>query len=151
MSLDDKASPAQISAVRRLVGYKVSPRTMRMAAEFLENKTKRDVSKELGRIRDLYIERKLSKDNAFTGEIWKGFDYNDSESPSHEQTALIYSLLNKCTSCIEAVRASSWIGLNTTRDKVSAEIDRLKALDARNALDKEECFRSVIWEGFEAK
>ena len=75
MSWSDEPTPAQLAAVQRLMEGTVPNNKIVLALVHLENTaTRREVSDELGRLRSLYIDRKLAKENAFDSEIWEGFE-----------------------------------------------------------------------------
>ncbi len=77
MAWSDEPTMAQLGAVKRLIEGTIPSGTVVKALEHLENTaTRREVSDELGRLRCLYIDRKLDKENAFEGDIWEGFDYD---------------------------------------------------------------------------
>lgn len=149
MAWTDKPTDAQIRALLNMMRWVVSDREVAGIVTYLEkNATRRQVSEELGRLRDLKIERKLTRESCFSSEIWNGFDYEDTR-PTSEQTALVYAILRQHISTVQAALASSWLKENAEKKQVATEIDRLKDLEKRNALDDEECFNSEIWAEYE--
>lgn len=79
MAWSDEPTMAQLGAVKRLIEGTIPNETIVKALHHLENTaTRREVSDELGRLRCLYIDRKLDKENAFEGDIWGGFGYGSS-------------------------------------------------------------------------
>lgn len=75
MAWTDEPTPAQLAAVQRLIQGTVPNTKVTLALVHLENNaTRREVSDEMGRLRSLYIDRKLDKDNAFASDIWEGFE-----------------------------------------------------------------------------
>ena len=79
MAWSDEPTMAQLGAVKRLIEGTIPNETIVKALHHLENTaTRREVSDELGRLRCLYIDRKLDKENAFEGDIWEDFDYGSS-------------------------------------------------------------------------
>lgn len=75
MAWSDEPTMNQLGAVKRLIEFKVSNDTLTKALKHLENTaTRREVSNELGRLRSLYIDRKLDKSNVFDSEVWEGFE-----------------------------------------------------------------------------
>lgn len=81
MAWTDKPTKAQLFAIDKLMtGYMSTPMRV-LAVDYLERtKTRRDVSDEMGRLRDLYMDRKLSKYNVFKAKIWEGFDYEEDQA-----------------------------------------------------------------------
>ena len=76
MAWSDEPTMAQLGAVKRLIEFKVPKETLTNALQYLENTaTRREVSNELGRLRSLYIDRKLDKSNVFDGKVWEGFEH----------------------------------------------------------------------------
>lgn len=74
MAWSDKPTQAQLSGVYRLIEWTVPKDTLLAALEHLkETATRREVSDEMGRLRNLYIDHKLDKSNVFASSIWEGF------------------------------------------------------------------------------
>ena len=74
MAWSDEPTDAQLGALCRLLKWRVSNDLLSEALEYLRYcKTRREVSYELRRVRDLYIKRKLDKNNIFDSEIWDDF------------------------------------------------------------------------------
>ena len=79
MAWSDEPTQAQLAAVYHLIRWKLPTAEVTFAVDWLEqNATRREVSYELKRIRNLYINHKLTKDNIFESEIWEG--YKDDRS-----------------------------------------------------------------------
>lgn len=77
MAWTDEPSDAQIGALLHLIRWEVSNDETPGIVEYLRAKcTRKDVSTELGRLRDLTISRKLNRDSAFEGALWE--QYNKS-------------------------------------------------------------------------
>lgn len=74
MAWSDEPTPAQLSAIHRLIEWKVPKETTTSALEYLENTaTRREVSDEMKRLRSLYVDHRLDKNNVFSSGIWEGF------------------------------------------------------------------------------
>lgn len=75
MVWSDEPTPRQIGAIGRLVQWVVPTNQVLVnALDYLElTATRREVSEELKRLRELYIDKKLTKDNMFDSPIWEGF------------------------------------------------------------------------------
>jgi len=79
MAWSDKPTEPQLSAFFNLTRW-VLPRELGAAAtDWLKAASNRkDVSDELGRLRHLYINRRLKdKETVFSSDIWEGFDYKE--------------------------------------------------------------------------
>ena len=75
MAWVDEPSGKQINALLNLIRYEIHLDEMKGIEEYLKtNATRRDVSEELGRLRDLKMNRKLNRDNAFDSELWKNYN-----------------------------------------------------------------------------
>ena len=75
MAWSDEPTPAQLGAVARLIQWEVDRDTNARAIKFLEeHATRRELSTELTRLRNLYIDRKLTKEKIFESPIWEGFE-----------------------------------------------------------------------------
>ena len=74
MAWSDEPTQAQLSGIYRLIEWTVPKDTLLAAMEYLEETaTRREVSNEMGRLRSLYIDHKLDKDNVFRSKVWEGF------------------------------------------------------------------------------
>lgn len=75
MAWTDEPSDKQINALLNLIRWEIHRDEMKGIEEYLKaNATRRQVSEELGRLRDLKMKRKLNRDNAFGSEIWKNYN-----------------------------------------------------------------------------
>jgi hypothetical protein len=75
MAWTDKPTDNQIFAIRRLVQWVTSTETELKMTDWLKaTATRKQVSEELGRLRKLYIDRKLDKTSMFESPIWDGFE-----------------------------------------------------------------------------
>lgn len=75
MAWVDEPSGKQINALLNLIRWEIHLDEIKGIEEFLKtNATRRQVSEELGRLRDLKMNRKLNRDNAFESEIWKNYN-----------------------------------------------------------------------------
>ena len=76
MAWSDEPTDNQINALFNLVRWEISREEMpKMEAYLKEHATRRELSNELGRLRDLKIERKMNRDVAFAGDIWSGYEH----------------------------------------------------------------------------
>lgn len=74
MAWTDKASDAQIGSWCHMVRWCLPSNIIDNAANFArEHFTKKDMSAELGRVRELTINRSLGEHNCLDSEIWKEF------------------------------------------------------------------------------
>lgn len=74
MGWNDKATDAQLNAFLHMVRWDVAiDESLEMGKYLEENATRREMSNELGRIRKLSIDRKLTKDTIFDGELWANY------------------------------------------------------------------------------
>ena len=73
MAWSDKATDAQINALLNLMRWPLPQALAPKAWQYLATKTRGEVSKEMERVRNLYIAHKLDRHNLFDGEIWDGF------------------------------------------------------------------------------
>lgn len=75
MAWTDEPSDKQIGALLNLARWQINRDEVKDIVDYLKtNATKRDLSAELGRIRDLKIERKLNRDRLFEGKLWTNFN-----------------------------------------------------------------------------
>lgn len=75
MAWTDEPSDKQINALLNLIRWEIHLDEIKGIEEYLKtNATRRQVSEELGRLRDLKMNRKLNRDNAFESEIWKNYN-----------------------------------------------------------------------------
>ena len=72
-----------------------------------------------------------------------------SDKPTEAQLGLVYSWIRWKMPNEIASKAVSWLEDNADRKAVSNEIKRLKDLNDRHILDREKCFESEVWEGFD--
>lgn len=80
MAWSDEPTNAQLSALYNMIKWKASGDSAIAAVQWLaERATRRDVSRELKRVRELYQEHALNASNCFIGEIWEGFEYAKEE------------------------------------------------------------------------
>lgn len=76
MAWSDDPTDAQLNAIFMMIRWYVPTTTAQKSILWLaEHATRHDVSAELGRLRNLNLEHKLSALNCFEGEIWEGFEY----------------------------------------------------------------------------
>lgn len=76
MAWSDEPTNAQLSSLYNMIKWKANGDSATRAIQWLAEKaTRREVSDELKRVRELYQEHALNTSNCFTGEIWEGFPY----------------------------------------------------------------------------
>lgn len=79
MAWDDKPTPRQIGAFLNLVQWQVTNEQEKEIRKYLEaNCTRRELSAELGRVRDLYIDRRLNRENVFASKVWDDFRFKEA-------------------------------------------------------------------------
>lgn len=67
----DKPTDAQINALRHMIYWKMSDAEVKDALDWLKkNATRKQVSEELTRVRDLYVKHSLDRNKCFAGEVW---------------------------------------------------------------------------------
>lgn len=72
MAWSDKPTPAQLGALANMIQWKLTVAECDKTIVYLrENSTRKELSDELKRVRSLYIERKLSRDNVWASPIYK--------------------------------------------------------------------------------
>lgn len=71
-----------------------------------------------------------------------------TDEPSEAQLNAVFNWLSWRLPKETATSAVEYLSQTATRSDVYKEINRLKKLKDRNALTKEMCFDSEIWEGF---
>lgn len=70
----DKPTDAQINALWNLIQWQMPRAEAKDALDWLEeNATRKQVSGELGRIRELALARSLNREKCFSGEIWQEY------------------------------------------------------------------------------
>ena len=72
-----------------------------------------------------------------------------SDEPTYAQIQTISRWIRWHMTNKEASYASNWLKEHATRKEVSDEIKRLHDLYYGHKLNKEECFNSSVWEGYE--
>lgn len=76
MAWSDEPTDAQINAALNLMRWEISNDEIpKIEAYLKEHATRRELSNELGRLRDLKIDRKMSRDTAFGSEIWANYEH----------------------------------------------------------------------------
>lgn len=74
MAWSDGPTPAQIGAWANLVKWELPVDLINEACKFIEKSmTRKEISEELGRARELYMKRKLTKDSCFNSPVWDKF------------------------------------------------------------------------------
>ena len=76
MAWSDEPSDAQINALLNMIRWEISNEEIpRINAYLKERATRREVSDELGRLRELKMSRKMNPDTAFASEIWADYEH----------------------------------------------------------------------------
>ena len=76
MTWSDEPTSAQLGALYNMIRWKAAGDSAAKAVQWLaERATRREVSDELKRVRDLYAKHALDASNCFIGKIWEGFPY----------------------------------------------------------------------------
>lgn len=78
MAWSDKPSEAQLGAWINMTKWVIDRDEAILANRFLEKTaTRKQLSQELGRLRDLTIDRKLkTREQVYEGKLWEGFDHD---------------------------------------------------------------------------
>ena len=75
MAWSDEPTYAQIETLNRWLEWKVADSERIKALQWLkEHATRKEVSDEMSRVRKLYYEHKLTKDECFNSNIWENYD-----------------------------------------------------------------------------
>lgn len=78
MAWNDKLTYNQIEAVWRWLEWRLPTGMAKAAVRYLESHTtRRTISDEMGRIRDLYRRHITDPEEYFAGDIWKGFNWKE--------------------------------------------------------------------------
>lgn len=72
-----------------------------------------------------------------------------SDEPTYSQIQTIYRWIGWHMSNEEASKAVHWLKEHATRKEVSDEIKRLHDLYYSHKLNKDECFKSSIWDDYD--
>ena len=76
MAWSDEPTDAQLNAIFTTIRWTVATPVAQEAVKWLtERATRREVSAELKRLKELNQTRNLSALNCFEGEIWEGFEH----------------------------------------------------------------------------
>ena len=76
MAWSDEPTNAQLSSLYNMIKGKANGDSAIRAIQWLAEKaTRREVSDELKRVRELYQEHALNASNCFAGDIWEGFEH----------------------------------------------------------------------------
>lgn len=72
-----------------------------------------------------------------------------TDKPTEAQIGTLFQWLKWQMTDDQARKAVYWLADNANRREVSDEMGRLKELKDKRLLDRNKCFESDIWEGFE--
>lgn len=76
MAWSDEPSDAQINALLNMIRWEISNEEIpRINAYLKERATRREVSDELRRLRELKMSRKMNPDTAFASDIWSDYEH----------------------------------------------------------------------------
>lgn len=77
MAWEDKPSDAQLNAWYNFTKWIIAREEGSRATKYLENNvTRRDLSNELGRLRNLSINRKLkTREQVYNSRIWENYEH----------------------------------------------------------------------------
>ena len=77
MAWSDEPTDMQLGTIFSWLSWKVDRQTAQEAIKWLQNTaTRRDVSAEMNRLRDLRQKNLLNASNCFESEIWEGFQHD---------------------------------------------------------------------------
>ena len=86
MAWTDKPTDGQIGAWANLTQWVLPLDVQKLAAKWLREKADRkQASEEVGRVRELYIDRKLDKRKCFDNEVWDGFGPKEKYEREEEE------------------------------------------------------------------
>lgn len=78
MAWSDEPTMTQLAVVGGFIQWTVPTGVKVQALDFLKRTaTRREVSYEIKRLRELYMTHRMSEDNVFDNEIWEGFSYEE--------------------------------------------------------------------------
>lgn len=76
MAWSDEPTEVQIGLLYSWLHWEMDNEKAKAAAEYAqETATRKEVSTELSRLKDLKIKRLLNAKNCFESEMWEGFNY----------------------------------------------------------------------------
>lgn len=79
MAWSDEPTDAQLSTLFRWIEWHMPPREASYAVKWLKiHATRKEVSDEMSRVKKLYDEHKLSKEECFNSSIWDGYKFDES-------------------------------------------------------------------------
>ena len=86
MAWSDKPTDGQIGAWANLTQWALPLDVQGLAIKWLREKAdRRQMSDEMGRVRELYIDRKLDKINCFDNGLWDGFGPKEKYKREEEE------------------------------------------------------------------
>lgn len=75
MANESRPTPAQLGALSNMIRWKLTDAECKKTIKHLENhSTRGEVSEELKRVRQLYVSRKLVRDNVWASGIYKNMN-----------------------------------------------------------------------------
>lgn len=77
MAWSDEPTDMQLGTIFSWLSWKLDRQTAQEAVAWLQNTaTRRDVSTEMGRLKNLREKNALNASNCFESEIWEGFNHD---------------------------------------------------------------------------
>lgn len=77
MAWSDEPTEAQLNTIYRFIRWEMPNAEAIKAVNWLEERaTRREVSDEIKRLKELYETRRLSFESCFESEIWEGYEYD---------------------------------------------------------------------------
>ena len=73
MSWGERATDRQVGSLLNLFKWEMPNAMIPAAIKFMEKKSRREMSEEIGRVRDLVINHKLNRNNMLDSKFWDGF------------------------------------------------------------------------------
>ncbi len=71
-----------------------------------------------------------------------------TDKPTKSQIDVLYNWFRWKMPTVEAKDALDWLEQNATRKQVSDEMGRIRNLYKSHSLNREDCFRGVIWQQY---
>ena len=75
MAYNNKPTAAQLGALSNMIRWKLTDAECKETIKYLENhSTRKELSEELKRVRQLYIKRKLVREDVWASSVYKNMD-----------------------------------------------------------------------------
>lgn len=84
MAWSDEPTDAQLTTLFNWIEWHLPTKEASYAVKWLkQHATRKEVSDEMSRVRKLYYEHKLNKDECFNSSVWEGYEFDENyEMPS---------------------------------------------------------------------